>query len=543
VRRFGDAALVAEVATVEEAHGLAAVIGSGSTAGDVWRGMEDVVVGYRSVVVVADPTVADVDAMADALTTMPIPAPERQTTRSVDLPVAFDGPDLDEVSRLAGTDVAGTVQMLAGAELVVAFLGFLPGFAYMEGLPEALRSVPRRRTPRQAVAAGSVGIGGGFAGIYPQRSPGGWHIVGHCGLSLFDAAVPPFAVLRPGDTVRLRPTRDAGVMAASTRPPLRASRAAVVVEDPGPLCTVQDLGRRWVASLGVPRAGAADPFSLRAVNRLVGNDEAAGAIEVTAGAPALRIDRPLHLAVTGAAVRLDRRPVPADTVIPVTSGQVLAVEALPGRLRAYVAVAGGIDVPMVLGSRSSDVLSGLGPGPLRPGDALGAGPPSRPRGRIVPSADSRFGAAAGSGHLEQGRWSHVLRVVPGPDGTGAVFAQLCSHAWEVASASDRVGVRLDFDRGVHPPPAAVASRGTVTGAIQVPPDGRPVVLLCDHATVGGYPVAATVVSADLGALGRCRPGDAIRLEPVDLVAARAARAAAERVVASAVVGWYPVRSD
>jgi allophanate hydrolase subunit 1 len=129
VHRFGDTALAAEVTSVAHAHGLAAAISSQATGADVWRGVEDVVVGYRSVVVVADPTVADIDAMADELATMATPAPQRQTMRSVDIPVSFDGPDLDSVGRLAGTDPAATVKMLVDAELVVAFLGFLPGFA------------------------------------------------------------------------------------------------------------------------------------------------------------------------------------------------------------------------------------------------------------------------------------------------------------------------------------------------------------------------------------------------------------------------------
>ena len=138
----------------------------------------------------------------------------------------------------------------------------------------------------------------------------------------------------------------------------------------------------------------------------------------------------------------------------------------------------------------------------------------------------------------------ILRVLSGPDDTGAGGGpRLAGTDWEVGPDSDRMGVRL---LGPTPAPRetpAIASRGTITGAVQVPPGGGPVVLLCDHATVGGYPVAATVVRADLGVLGQLRPGDAVRFEFVDFAHAQRSLAARERWLESAVVGWYPVRSD
>jgi allophanate hydrolase subunit 2 len=120
---------------------------------------------------------------------------------------------------------------------------------------------------------------------------------------------------------------------------------------------------------------------------------------------------------------------------------------------------------------------------------------------------------------------------------------LLSTVWEVDASSNRIGIRLKTGGSPIAPAPAIASRGMVTGAIQVPPDGRPIVLLCDHATVGGYPVIATVVSADLGILGQLGPGATVRFEPVDLAEAVRARAARERAVADAVVGSYPVRTD
>jgi biotin-dependent carboxylase-like uncharacterized protein len=269
---------------------------------------------------------------------------------------------------------------------------------------------------------------------------------------------------------------------------------------------------------------------VRTANRLMGNDDGAAVIEVTAQGPTISFDCAAHVAVVGgAAVSLDGRPVPADTVIPVAPGQVLSVGTTHEALRAYVAVAGGVDIDAVLGSRSSDMLTGLGAGPLRPGDVLGIGAPTRPRGRIVPL----------------GLGGDRVRVVAGPDDVDPdALEGLVSGPWQVGPASDRMGVRLARPEGpgIAPPAGGIASRGLVTGAVQVTPDGRPVVMLCDHATVGGYPVVATVISADVGVLARCRPGDDVRFELVAQREARAARTAAERALDAAVTGWYPVRT-
>jgi KipI family sensor histidine kinase inhibitor len=557
VECLGDGALVVAVDTSEEARGLAHAI----RAWDDWPATGDVVVGYRSVTVVADPDAVDLAAFGDELSAMTGSAmagsalagsalagsamagtgsgPGR--TRRVVIPVHFDGPDLDAVAAAAKTSPAEVVAMLTATELTVAFLGFLPGFAYLDGLPPALADVARRASPRPVVPAGSVALAGGFAGIYPRPSPGGWQLVGSTGFALFDPLVEPFATLAPGDFVCFRADDDAGAPpVVGARPPLRSDAPRRVrVESPGLLSTVQDLGRSGVAHLGVPRAGAADPFSSQIANRLVGNDDRAAVLEVTATGPHLVFEAPGHVAVTGAAeLTLDGRPLQPGAVAPVAAGQRVSVGRVLGDMRCYVAVAGGFTTPSVFGSRSSDVLTGMGPGALRAGDVLAIGEPARPRGRLL-DATTHAG-----GFVTRGR--RVLRVLPGPDAVGDdAVDHLCAVRWEVAAASDRMGVRLDGEPVPMSPEvtAGYASRGTVTGAVQVPPDGRPVVLLCDHATVGGYPVAATVILADLGVLGRCRPGDVVRFEPCDLDDAQRARRAAARALDRAVTGWYPARVD
>jgi KipI family sensor histidine kinase inhibitor len=530
VRAFGDGALVVDVEDIDEAAGLASAV-----AGETGEpGIEDVIVGFRSVVVVADPTTTDVDALAETVSTLPAVAHRASSSRHVEIPVAFDGDDLVEVAATTGLSPGRVVAALVGCELRVAFVGFAPGFGYLTGLPPELAGLPRRATPRLEVPAGALALAGGFAGVYPRSSPGGWNLLGRTDMTLFDPAQAPYSVLRAGDVVRLRESQAVeGVgQEAGWRAPLSSDAWRTVrVEDAGLLSFVQDGGRIGLAGAGIPRGGAADPYARRRANLMVGNDESAAVVEATARGPRLVFSDHAHVAVVGdAAVSIDGRVVPPHTVVAVGAGQTLAVGTTTAGLRTYIAVAGGFDLPAVLGGRSSDVLSGLGAGPLASGDVLGIGPPGRPRGAARPPLST--GEAA------------CLRIMAGPDPLPRrALDSLLETTWEVDGASDRIGVRLRGPTAIDVPASPVASKGMVTGAVQVPPDGLPIVLSCDHATVGGYPVVATVVSADQGVLGQLRPGQEVRFEPTDIGGARRARAAQEQMLRQSVTGWYPIRTQ
>ncbi len=279
--------------------------------------------------------------------------------------------------------------------------------------------------------------------------------------------------------------------------------AGLVVVRPGPLTTVQDLGRRGVAHLGVPRAGAVDEPALRAANRLVGNDPGAAALETTLGGVAVRALRPLLVAVAGAPapVRVDGRPAPWGAQVAVPAGAVLDVGAATAGVRAYLAVAGGIAVPPVLGSRSADLLSGLGPAPLAVGDRLPVGPrpPHRPTPELVP--------------LPAPPTVLVLRLRLGPHADWFApdsVARLARDTYRAAPASNRIALRTDGPPLLRARDGELPSEGMVLGAVQVPPDGRPVVFLADHPTTGGYPVVGVVPRADLAAAAQTRPGTPVR---------------------------------
>lgn len=548
LRPFGDAAVLADLGDVDAAAVLARRLGVEVRAPG-WEWVDDVVVGFGTVTVTADPTGADLDALVDVVSRL-AQGGDSGSPRDEDpgggaapvfeIPVRFDGPDLDDVARQAGTSAAGVVDLLAATELRVAFVGFAPGFGYLVGLPPSLAAVPRRPRPRPAVPAGSVAVGGGFAGIYPQETPGGWHLVGRTGQALFDEAAPPYAVLTPGRRVRLRPSSaEPPLVPARVRAPLEATDPALEVLDPGTCSLVEDAGRRAVAAIGVPRAGTADDLARRLANRLVGNGDDEAVLEVTGRGPRLRVRRELHVAVLGdpwsddaVAVFVDGKAVPAAQVVLLHEGQVLEVGSLGAAARATVAVGGGWQVPAVLGSRSSDLLCGLGPGPLRSGDLVGTGRAGRPRGAL---------------HMpDSHRPPTTLRLLPGPDRVQASLA----GRWRVSRDSNRVGIRLvrhdhieERDlRAAAPARGEAPSRGMVSGAVQLPPGGEAIVLGPDHATVGGYRVGAVVITADLHRLAHLVPGQDVGLEFVDRAEAGAAWRRALEVPERAAQGWFPTQA-
>jgi KipI family sensor histidine kinase inhibitor len=553
VRRFGDRALLIGARDAPAARALGAALGAQLRGADA-----EIVCGFASVaIVVRDPLVelADVDAAAGrALHAVATRGPEAdggdpgQGARSVvTIPCTFDGPDLNEVAERAGCTSDEVVALLTARQLTVAVVGFSPGFAYLEGLPDALRAVPRRTRPRPVVPAGAVALANGHAAVYPTASPGGWQLVGRTGFPLFSVSAPPYAALAPGDRVRFRvaragdPAEPAPVAPAAWAPPSGARLVCEVVT-PGWRAAVQDGGRRGVAASGIPGACPADPVSFAMANALTGNRSGAGALEITGGGTRLRGLAPCHVAVVGAVpeVRLDGAPVPAERVLPFEPGQVLEIGPLRDGCRTYLAVAGGVLGPELFGSCAGDELSGLGPGALAPGARVWAGPWSPPLGDHL-SEDAAVAARAGGSPLE-------LRVVPGPHGerfdVGAL-ERLAESVFAAEDDSNRVGVRLRQQdgaawRGADESSGELDSQGMVTGAIQVPPSGDPVVLGPDHATLGGYAVVGVVASADHGRLGQCGPGSRVRFVTVTQQEADAARRQLRRTLERAVVGTSPL---
>ncbi|MGV9254819.1 5-oxoprolinase subunit C family protein [Streptomyces sp. NPDC003697] len=283
---------------------------------------------------------------------------------------------------------------------------------------------------------------------------------------------------------------------------------ALAVVRAGALTTVQDEGRPGHAHLGVPRSGALDAPAAALVNRLVGNAPGAAVLETTVDGCALRARAAVTVAVGGAPcpVAVDGRPAAWGAPVRVPAGARVDVGRAVAGVRSYVAVCGGIAVEPVLGSRSTDLLSGLGPAPLTDGTVLPLGEPGRLLTRVDVAPQPCPPAEL------------VLRVTPGPRDdwfTPGAVRTLTSRAYRVSPASNRIGLRTEGPVLQRARPGELPSEGLVLGSVQVPPDGRPVVFLADHPTTGGYPVIGVVRAADLPAAAQAVPGTPVRFVPAD----------------------------
>ena len=277
---------------------------------------------------------------------------------------------------------------------------------------------------------------------------------------------------------------------------------SLVVIDAGALTTVQDRGRFGYAHLGVPRAGALDAPAAALANRLVGNGPDAAVLETTMTGVTVRLDPAGTIAVTGAwcDVLVDGRAVAHSEPVSVRAGATVTVGRAVTEVRSYLAVAGGIDVPPVLGSRSVDTLAGIGPPPLQAGDVLPLGTPTGPPSPL----DVGVRRPAG----------HVLRIIPGPRADwidAAAWRRLHRASHTVDPASNRVGLRLGGPLIERARRDELPSEGIVLGAVQLPPSGQPVVFLHDHPVTGGYPVIGVVVPDDLPICAQLRPGTTVEL--------------------------------
>ncbi|MDO7869421.1 biotin-dependent carboxyltransferase family protein [Nocardioides jiangxiensis] len=277
----------------------------------------------------------------------------------------------------------------------------------------------------------------------------------------------------------------------------------LTVLDTTGLVTVQDAGRPGHAHLGVPRAGWLDEPAAGLANRLVGNEASCAVLELTLGSVALRCPSAVWVAATGApcAVTVDGHAVAFAEPVRVAAGSVLSLGTPASGVRTYLAVGGGIAVDPVLGSRSTDTLAWVGPAPVTAGATLPVGTDTgEPQALDTPRPPVRG----------------PLRLLPGPRADwfdADPVDLLAGSTWSVGAASNRVGMRLEgpgLRRAAAYDGRELASEGMVLGAVQVPPDGQPVVFLADHPVTGGYPVAAVVHPDDLWMCAQVRPGETVR---------------------------------
>jgi antagonist of KipI len=535
-------------------------------------GLLEVVPTYRSLGVQYDPAQLGAEQLrvriGNALTALdPGQLPQPKVVR---LPTCYGGefgPDLPFVVEHTKLSEAEVIALHSGTPYHVHMIGFTAGFAYLGGLPEKLHA-PRLPSPRTKTPRGAVGIGGSQTGAYSAETPGGWRLIGRTPVPLFDPLREPPTPMLPGDTVRFDPisreeydrlereyqkaagsgqradrqvgnqaTGQLGKSESPSRPVAQSpftSRQVLEILRAGLLTTVQDRGRIGCQKFGVTVSGAMDEVALRVGNILVGNEQNAAGLEISFLGPRIQLQADVVLALTGAEMDadLDGQPVPWYEAFRGRVGQVLDIRHCTRGMRAYLTAAGGIDVPVRLGSRSTSLAAGFGGfegRPLGDGDVLSVGPTVGGAGRGVGRGAPRsWRPAFGS--------PQIVRVVFGPqDGafTEAGRRTLLESAYEISPSSDRMGCRLEGPAIEHVGPADIISDWIPLGGIQVPGNGKPIVLLADRQTTGGYTKIATVISADIPKLAQLRPGEAVRFRAVTVSEAEAAARALERELSQA----------
>ncbi|WP_431711261.1 carboxyltransferase domain-containing protein [Glutamicibacter uratoxydans] len=519
IRRFGSTGLLIELSDLDSVLALHATLQT-----DPLLGQRDVLAAAQTVLLTTD-SAHSARAAEQLIAQLALNTAPADTGELVTVDVTYDGADLTEVAELTGLSIEAVIKAHTTQQWTAAFGGFVPGFAYLMGENDSL-NVPRRNTPRTAVPAGSVALAGAYSAVYPRQSPGGWQLLGHTNTPMWDLSRENPALIRPQDRVQFRAVREQTRL--NTAPASghceQWAHPSLEVLDAGLQSLFQDLGRVAQANLGVTGSGAADTASSRQANRLVGNPARATVIENLTGNLELRALTDVVLAVTGATaelvvtpsaedrIRIERTPA-MNTPFALLAGERLKLWPTGEGLRSYLAVRGGFSADSVLGSSSTDTLSGLGPPAIATGNKLYIGQPATLSvvGHPEPSTLPRPAADG----------DYLLRVVPGPrqDWFGSAgIEQLLHQRWEVSSESNRVGLRLQAHDAA--PLARIrtgelASEGMLPGALQVPPSGLPVLFLADHPVTGGYPVIATVIEADLPAAAQLPPGATVRFTLAD----------------------------
>ena len=491
-------------------------------------GVQELVPAARTLLVQFRPAATSVAELVHAIAARDLSQQVQRDATLVEIPVHYDGEDLAEVAQLLAITPEELVRRHTGSDYNVAFVGFAPGFAYLSGGHESL-NVPRRATPRTRIPAGAVALAGRFSGVYPQASPGGWQIIGTTPLAMWDIEREVPALLQPGFRVRFVDiaTLSIAVCAAlsgatakktlKSTVPLLGAGTALEVRSPGLLTLLQDGGRPGLAGQGVSASGALDQGACRTANRLVGNASDAACLETVGGGLQLASHGETVVAVTGADAPLllttaggRRARVPRYQPLALAHGDLLAIGEPAAGTRCYVAARGGFDVAPVLGSLSTDTLAHVGPPALAASDRLALRPVAL--GSIVGNAQLPPDDLPGTDR------DVVLDVVPGPRTdwfTPDAVQLLASQRWRVTPQSNRVGLRLAGDEPLtRTITQELPSEGTVTGAIQVPASGQPVLFLADHPLTGGYPVIACVAPHHLDRAGQIPVNAWVRFNPI-----------------------------
>ncbi|AQT45558.1 sensor histidine kinase inhibitor, KipI family [Bartonella apihabitans] len=523
----------------------------------------EIIPAARTLLIKFDPSLSDENTLETKIAGLKLEKGQQKSGKLVEIPVVYDGEDLDDVAAILKIDREEVIRRHVESHYQVAFCGFAPGFAYLTG-GDPIFNVPRRASPRKSIPAGSVALAGKFGGVYPQPSPGGWQLIGRTNVKMFDLDRDPPSLLKPGDRVHfVDVTKDysahsegvtsfsfsrndeagvtktgsgaeateigkttgigktgshdnAGISVPETSLTPEEDAVFKLVTTLMPV-TFQDRGRLFQSSQGLSPSGALDQKAMANANRLVGNSLEQPVLEFTYGNARIKALQPSVIAFTGANLPITIKSAKGKVFVfekniplAIDEGDEIILGRPLAGFRNYMALRGGFKVEPVLKSASFDSLSNLGPKPLSAGDNIFIANNSALRPVLLSLDDPYFLPEAGD--------NVVLDVVMGPRTdwfTEQSIAMFLEKHWQVTSASNRIGIRLQSDTRLERSRSdELPSEGTVTGAIEVPANGEPVLFLRDRPVTGGYPVIANLVEDQIDLAAQIPIGASIRFRAV-----------------------------
>ena len=490
-------------------------------------GLTDMIPAARTLMIGFSPAITSAEELAGEILQLNLAQPVSRDDKCVEVPVNYNGEDLADVAQITGLSVQEVIRRHTSRDYRVAFCGFAPGFGYLVGGDPALR-VPRRKTPRTRIPAGAVGLAGEFSGVYPQASPGGWQLIGTTPLKMWDLTRTPPAYVQPGYRVRFVDLASAkrivctppAIEPETSQPESETDKNAVrfsILAAPLP-ALFQDLGRFGQTGQGVSASGALDRGAFKAANRIAGNAETEPCLELTGGGFSFRSHGAAVIGITGAPCGIRIRTGAGKTLMPapytpiaLEDGDVVTLSAPQAGVRSYLSVRSGFKVQKVLGSASTDTLANIGPDPVRAGSVLTIKKPAAGLSAVSLTEAPAF-------EFPKSGETVTLDLILGPRPDWVLpqaLALLSGEAWEVTAQSNRVGIRLTAPASLaRAGSGELPSEGVVTGAVQVPPDGKPLLFLADHPLTGGYPVIGAVAGYHLDLAGQIPVGAKIRFRPV-----------------------------
>ena len=455
------------------------------------------------------------------------------SAKTVTIPVCYEdedfAPDLEKVALHANLTKEEVIKIHSSSDYLIYMMGFLPGFPYLGGMDPRLET-PRLETPRTKIPAGSVAIGGAQTGLYPVESPGGWNIIGRTPLKLFDMKRKPFFLYEAGDKIRFEPiTREefdnfdeskwlaqmaegddgtSGDSAASKE--VYECGGGLKILDPGLLTTVQDLGISGFKKYGIGQSGAMDQISFALANEICGNEKNAACLETTLAGPSIRFVTACDFAITGAIFEnatLDGVGIQMNKKISAKAGSVLNCGFATKGLRSYIAFTGGLLVPKVFGSSSTNLKSKIGGymgRKLLADDQLAIGFNKRNL--------KSLGKEVVAKEFIKNKDVLVLDCIKSSQFESfqkRIVKRFTDSIYTVSAESDRMGIRF-AGQSLECGNTDIISDAIPFGAVQITSAGLPVVMAADRQTTGGYAKIACVTKASMCRLAQALPGTKVR---------------------------------